>query len=78
MILLLRVPAKSVNKAFSARAKARPLQMKTLCAACLIRPDVATAGVPQHQLIFQLDMLRLGFVAMRLLASMAIHELIEE
>jgi hypothetical protein len=47
-------------------------------AAGLIRPDVATAGVAQHQLIFQLDVLRLGFVAMGWLASMAIHELIEE
>jgi hypothetical protein len=36
----------------------------TFSAASLIRPDVAPAGIPQHQLIFQLDMLRLGFLPM--------------
>ena len=46
----------------------------TLSTTCLIRPDIATARIPQHQLIFQLDMLRLGFVP----ASMAIDELIKQ
>jgi hypothetical protein len=44
----------------------------------LIRPDFATAGVAEHQLIFQLDMLRLGFAAIRWLASIEVDELIEE
>src|ERR1700733_14882975 len=41
-----------------------------------MRPNVATARVAQHQLILQLDMLHLGFVAR--LASMPVDELIEE
>ena len=43
-----------------------------------MRPDFAAAGIAQDQLIVQLDMLRLGFVAVGRLASPLAVELIEE
>ena len=64
------------NGVLTQAPKLVPFRPTTPSAAGLMRPNVATAGVPQHQLILQLDMLRLGFVAQ--LASMAIDELVEE
>jgi hypothetical protein len=66
----------SLEMEFSPTGQSPSSQTNEFSAAGLMRPNIATAGVPQDQLIFQLDMLRLGFVAR--LASMAVDELIEE
>jgi hypothetical protein len=47
---------------------------RLVATTCLIRPNVAATRIAQHQLIFQLDMLRLAFVP----ASMAIDQLIKQ
>jgi hypothetical protein len=66
----------SLEMEFSHRRQSPSSQANEFSAADLMRPNVATAGVPQDQLIFQLDVLRLGFVAR--LTAMAVDELIEE